>query len=170
MDEGYLLAARFWSKVEVGEVDDCWLWLRGRFPNTYGSFRYKGRAVGSHRIAFLLATGALPSRLACHHCNNRLCCNPRHIYDGTPKQNKADSIRVGTSYRGGHAMVGKAAHGEAHGHAKLTRLQVVAIRERALIVSVAQVAREYQTPYGTIHAIVTGKNRRYESTTEGGRK
>jgi hypothetical protein len=31
---------------------------------------------------------------ACHACHNDNCCNPYHIYWGTPKENKADADKA----------------------------------------------------------------------------
>lgn len=80
----------------------------------------------------------------------------------------ANTARMFTQGENGFGPIdGPAAHGEAHGHVKLTGSQVAAIRERALVVSVAQIAREYDTPYTTIYSIVGthGKNRRYQEPT-----
>src|SRR6185503_15619587 len=32
---------------------------------------------------------------ACHHCDNRACCEEKHIFVGTPKDNTQDMIRKG---------------------------------------------------------------------------
>ena len=34
----------------------------------------------------------------CHACNNKNCCNPKHLYFGTPKDNIVDAIENGTHF------------------------------------------------------------------------
>lgn len=41
-----------------------------------------------------------PRRLACHHCNNGLCIEPEHIYEGTYRTNALDSGVGGWAGRG----------------------------------------------------------------------
>lgn len=35
---------RFWSKVRIGEVDECWPWTAFVRPDGYGAFRVAGGA------------------------------------------------------------------------------------------------------------------------------
>lgn len=48
----------------------------------------------AHRVIAEWTFGpAPPEHHACHHCDNKLCCNPLHIYWGTPKANSQDMTR-----------------------------------------------------------------------------
>lgn len=58
---------------------------------------------------------------ALHHCDNKPCCNPAHIYPGTHADNMRDAAERGTT--GGRPMPG-----EANPNAKLTADDVRAIR------------------------------------------
>ena len=57
----------------------------------------------------------------CHTCDNRLCCNPAHLFVGSSSDNIVDMWRKGR---------GKLVHhrGEKHGCHKLTEQQVREIR------------------------------------------
>jgi hypothetical protein len=55
--------------------------------------------IASHRIAFLLTHGRLPHPMGCHTCDNPPCCNPAHIFEGTPLDNMRDKVAKGR-YRG----------------------------------------------------------------------
>jgi hypothetical protein len=56
---------------------------------------------------------------ACHRCDNPPCCNPSHLFLGTPTDNARD--REAKQRR-------QTLGGEAHGNAKLTAEQVAEIR------------------------------------------
>lgn len=116
--------SRFWSKVDRRGPDECWLWLAGTFRDGYGCFKLggrNGRSVGAHRIAYEMSVGPIASGLfVCHRCDVPGCCNPAHLWLGTPSDNIADKVSKGRSHR---------LPGELHSMAKLTDLEVIRMRE-----------------------------------------
>ncbi len=113
--------ARFWSKIDKRGTDECWPWLAGATGTGYGALYVNGRTINTHRIMYELAIGPIPNSLwVLHHCDNPLCVNPAHLWLGTHADNMKDREAKG---RANHCK------GEHHGRAKLTKNQVLAIRE-----------------------------------------
>lgn len=84
---------RFWSKVQIGEPDGCWLWKACLTPQGYGRFHWRGRSVQAHRVAYELAVGPIPEGCELDHvrergCVHRHCVNPAHLEPVTPEENK----------------------------------------------------------------------------------
>lgn len=97
------LHIRFWSKVNRLSDGDCWPWLASvrRKDEGYGAFWFEGRHHPSSRIAWLLTNGDIEYGLVvCHHCDNPNCCNPAHLFLGTPKDNNSDRISKGRQCKG----------------------------------------------------------------------
>lgn len=87
---------RFWSKVECKKDNECWFWLSYVGPRGYGQFQVKKNVPRhAHRVALALTKGIEPYMLACHTCDVRKCCNPNHLYVGTPLSNMDDMISRG---------------------------------------------------------------------------
>jgi hypothetical protein len=73
----------------------------------------------------VLEHGSIPhGRYVLHRCDNRRCCNPSHLFVGTQQDNMDDMLAKGREGMG----EAKAHHGSAHGRAKLTEADVLAIR------------------------------------------
>lgn len=113
---------RFWSKVNIGEPDECWTWTASLLHG-YGHFDYHGSSSKSrkrfaHRIAFALCNQAVDDgQSILHSCDNPPCCNPAHLRIGSQQDNMDDrSIR------------GRAPHGESAYQSCFTEQQVADLR------------------------------------------
>lgn len=90
--------ARFEAKVDKSQgADACWPWTSATRKTGYGCFRFNGRTHASHRIAYLIRHGHIPSDkpFVCHSCDNRICVNPAHLWPGTNSDNMQDMMRKG---------------------------------------------------------------------------
>lgn len=105
---------RFWRKVRLAAPDECWEWQASRYGSGYGEFRVGTGTKANGEIP--------PGAFICHHCDNRACCNPLHLYVGDAATNSADRSARGRA---------RGASGENHGHSKLTVEQVAEIRAAA---------------------------------------
>lgn len=86
---------RFWSKVDVGEPGECWEWLAGK-SHGYGAFWIHNKHQRAHRVSWVLTFGPIPRGLCvCHKCDNPGCCNPYHLFLGTPSDNRQDAVQKG---------------------------------------------------------------------------
>lgn len=98
--------ARFWSKVDKKGEDECWPWLTGCDADGYGQFWRNNVNERANRVVWELIHGEIPkdqwgfTLYVLHTCDNPKCCNPKHLWIGTPGDNTKDTSRKGRA-RGG---------------------------------------------------------------------
>jgi len=85
--------------------DDCLIWPYCRDWQGYGNFGYLGKMLRASRFMCEQAHGPAPADkpFALHNCGNGHggCCNPKHLYWGTPSDNQRDTVKHGTAKRPG---------------------------------------------------------------------
>jgi hypothetical protein len=92
---------RFWGRVFVRGVDECWEWQAATSGKGYGKMCTDYRYDATHRIAYRAFHGNIPNDLiVMHKCDNRLCVNPSHLFTGTVKDNADDMMRKGRGRNG----------------------------------------------------------------------
>jgi hypothetical protein len=104
------------------------------------------------RLAYRMFIGKIEKGLfVCHRCDNRRCCNPKHLFLGTHRDNMQDMAIKGRAY---------VSWGEKSGMHKLTTKQIQEIR--ASNARQIDLARKYCVAKSTISEIVNYKSRCYE--------
>jgi hypothetical protein len=74
----------------------CWLWLRSRDKDGYGSLRADGRTRRAHREAYMAYMGPIPDGAhVLHKCDTPACVNPDHLFLGTQRDNLRDCVVKG---------------------------------------------------------------------------
>jgi hypothetical protein len=132
-------AARLLDRIARGALDDCW-----PIGNSgYGRFKIGAHTHGAHRVVWTMLHGPIPDGLVvCHRCDYPPCCNPRHLFLGTYRDNAVDTIQ-----KGRHAR---------RGPRKLTVEQVQAIRqERGAGGTLRVIADRHGVTDMTVHKIAT---------------
>lgn len=162
-------ADRFWHRVNRNGENGCWLWTGLMNRSGYGMFSLNGGALGAHRAAWMLLVGPIPPGMeVCHHCDNRRCVNPAHLFIGTHAENIADMVMKGRSAIGdrnptrmypgltkGHRP-GRS-FGERNGQARLSAGDVAEIRASGELGRI--LADRYGVAESQISRIRTGKRR-----------
>lgn len=156
---------RFWSKVKIGNPDECWEWQSSLDEKGYGHFQFShNNPLGrdnprSHRVSWVIRFGKIPENMCvCHTCDNRSCVNPDHLFLGTYEDNNKDRKEKGRSAVGENAPT-----------AKLTEKDVVLIKK--LISKGATqraIAKQFNVRHVTIGNIARGKTWRYLTEKIGG--
>lgn len=133
----------FWKRVQ--KSDGCWEWMGYVKSDGYGVFGANGSDHGrpiAHRVSWTINFGDVPQGMqVCHHCDNRRCVRPDHLFLGTAKDNMHDA-----------SSKGRMARGEKARAARMTSEQVLTIRRKHSLerMSYADLSREYEVGETTI--------------------
>ncbi len=89
------------SKFIQSVSSGCIEWQSTLSKGRYGKFYFRGRQELAHRAAWILSGREIPEgRWVLHHCDNRKCVNPDHLYLGDAKKNAEDREQRRTGNRG----------------------------------------------------------------------
>jgi hypothetical protein len=140
------IVRRFWSFVR--RDDSCWEWTGCIRPNGYGQMMVKGKPRKAHRLSYEINFGPIPAgKMVCHHCDNRKCVNPYHLFIGESIDNHADMHQKG-----------RGAIGTKNGQSKLTEDDVRTIRDSAAVVSRRALATRFGVSQAMIGRVVRGES------------
>jgi len=147
---------KFWGRAKRGNPNDCWEYRITR-GDTYGYGRFSMMSpdrthsvtLMAHRISYFLAHGSLPDNLmVCHHCDNRKCVNPKHLFLGSDLDNKQDMVSKN-----------RQTYGERQWMHKLTDPLVLSIRKKYYSggVTFCEIAESIGMSYAATRAAIVGK-------------
>lgn len=89
------VAERLWSRV-IERPSGCKEWTGLTSTNGYGRIWANRKAYITHRLAWEITKGDIPSGLCVlHACDNPLCCNIDHLWLGTMADNMIDMSAKG---------------------------------------------------------------------------
>jgi hypothetical protein len=144
------------ARLAVVEHSGCWEYTRARDKGGYGKFMLNRRHERAHRASYILHIGPIPEGLwVLHKCDNPPCCNPNHLFLGTPLDNQQDRRN-----KGRHGLHGSVTHphrwrsGEESARAKVTWKQVKEIRALEGKVSCRRIAEQYGVSDTLIRGII----------------
>ena len=139
---------RFWDRVDKRE-NGCWEWTGGVTKRGYGTIGLKNRKYKAHRLSYKIHFDEDISELQInHHCDNRICVNPDHIYAGSHQDNMDDATERNRFPKGSD-----------HTNAKLNECQVKEIKMKyePYVTSQNDLAEMYDVSSTTIQEIIEGK-------------
>jgi hypothetical protein len=84
---------KFLEHCMRGKEDECWIWTGPMHATRgYGIFEVYGIEYKAHRVSFFYFNKRTEESEMdiLHTCDNRRCCNPKHLYEGSNLENMRD--------------------------------------------------------------------------------
>lgn len=164
------LSQRLWALIARGGPDECWEWqgdprefTRGT-PGERPRFSFRDRSYVAYRLLWQVERGEIPEGLwVLHSCDNGRCCNPAHLFLGTPSDNVQDMLRKGRGRVGDDHYLrrdpSKIRRGEASGRAVLTWAKVREIRRlyREEGIGSTTLARRFGVSESAVSSVIKNK-------------
>lgn len=138
------------SHTKILPGHDCLYYTLERKQGTYPQFQINSHYIRLNRLVleYKLGRQIEDHKIACHTCDNTLCVNPNHIYEGTRSQNTKDSMQRNRYYR---------FKGEDHGMAYLTEEKVKeAFNLRLQGITVSNIAEQLNCTAAILRSIFNG--------------
>ena len=150
---------RFWNRVS--KTDRCWNWIGATNRYGYGKMMIDGRRELVHRISWRLAKHREPRNCVLHHCDNRRCVRPDHLFEGTKSDNALDRHSkhrdaVGVRH-GRYTKPERTARGVAITRSKLDEEKVKFIRDNYQTIRPYKIAKLLGINYTCVYKINKGE-------------
>lgn len=140
----------FKQNLCIDSSTGCHNWIRHTESTGYGQVSWQGRNIQAHRYLFGLLFGKVADdKCVCHHCDNRLCCNPEHLFLGSWQDNMTDMKKKKRS---------PVNRNERNPNRKLSVEQVAQIREIGHNVPYSHTAKQFGVTPEMISYIVRNKH------------
>lgn len=113
------LVKRFHERYIPVPYSGCWIWTSYTVSG-YGQICLVRTKFAAHRLSYTIHKGEIPNGLfVLHHCDERLCVNPDHLFLGTHQDNMDDMFSKNRA---------NTARGQNAGHSKLKDADILEIR------------------------------------------
>lgn len=156
------LDKRIRDKSLIDPLTGCWNFTGSIINSGYGriSAGKPSKYMTAHRASWEAFKGPIPAGIqVLHHCDNKICVNPDHLFLGNQKDNMQDMLHKG---RGNSKGQRPSRWGQKHPMARLTDEQVSKLRlrigngeNRRLL------AKEYGISYIYLNAVCAGRKRKH---------
>ncbi|CAK0742246.1 hypothetical protein CCP3SC1AL1_1170020 [Gammaproteobacteria bacterium] len=143
---------RFLSYVSLPNETGCMLWMGVVGNCGYGQFFLLNKKhMRPHRMAYQYFKGRLTKEMfVCHHCDQKLCLSPDHLFLGTPQENMTDMINKKRDIK---------AKGSKHYLSKLNDNDILNIRKlRGEGKTYLDISKIYNVHMQNIASIIQGRS------------
>lgn len=144
---------RFTNKIKIPtnnkkiKMDECWDWAACKSMG-YGKFAFNEQMSQASRIAYLFHYGKLPNECCCNTCNNKLCVNPKHLFEANWKQVVKNTTKHGNNIKADKTFC----------TSKLSRKMIIDIfKMKFKLISIVKIHKKYKDicSYHTIFNVIS---------------
>lgn len=115
--------SRIWRNVDRRGEDECWPCKYKQNNSGHCRINIGQKYTQVHRFVYEITRGPIPAgMIVCHSCDVPHCCNPKHLWLGTIKDNVHDMLQKGRNRSNPRT-------GESHPKSKLSNAIIKQIRE-----------------------------------------
>ena len=138
----------------------CWEWQGAMNGNGYGALKVGSPIRTGHAHRFVAFAVGMPvaGLCVCHHCDNRRCINPSHLFVGTQAENVWDCMRKGRFVPPPVSDWPETMKTKPHHWQRLTRDSIPEIRRRlAAGETQKSIASDFGVSFQAISKVKTGE-------------
>lgn len=142
----------FWGSVDRSRSSGCWVWTGD--VDILSGFGVSPKIVSgaevvrrSHRLAYILTYGSVPSgHVIRHTCRNQLCCNPKHLMPMRMHPEGEEEHLVTAYYYGSRRGIRVS---------EFEKRKMVALRKEG--VTLAEISKRFKVSPSTVSRTIKGR-------------